>query len=121
MERVVFGSSAELLDSGNFQREGDVSENAALLEQVEALEDHRDAAAHFQKFRSREQGDVLPVDDDAAGGGPLQEVDAAHKRAFACTGETDNAEDLTVLDGKVDVAQSLDIAGGGGIGFTKIL
>jgi hypothetical protein len=51
---------------------------------------------------------VLPVHDDGAAGGPLQQVHAPDQGALAGAGEADDAEDLPLADIQVDVLQSVD-------------
>lgn len=51
---------------------------------------------------------ILPVHDHGAGGGTLQQVHAPHQGALAGAGETDNSEDLPLLDVQADVLQGMD-------------
>ena len=94
-----------LLYAGDLQREAHVLQHTSLLQQVEALEDHGNTSAHFQQLRLRQGGHVPAVDDDLAGAGPLQQVDAADEGAFAGAGKADDTENLAVVDGKVDIPQ----------------
>ena len=68
--------------------------------------------ADLQKFLLAERRQIPTVYPDLSGGRALEQVDAAHERALACAGQTDDAEYLAVVNGKVNVAQSLDRAGG---------
>ena len=117
-QRFLTGFRAS--DPGDLQREGDIPQNAALFQKVEALEDHGDLPAHFQKRGAGKRGNILAVDDDAAGGRTLQKIDAADERALARAGQADNPENFAVLYGEIDVLQRFHIAGGGGIGFTQL-
>ena len=71
------------LDARDLQREADVAQHAALLEEIEALEDHADGAAELQKFPARQSGNALAVDDHFAGARLLEQVDAAHQRLMS--------------------------------------
>jgi hypothetical protein len=59
------------------QRKGHVVGDGARREQVEVLEDHADAGAQLAQLAAGGIGDVLVIDEDATGGGPLQQVDQA--------------------------------------------
>ena len=64
---------------------------------------------------------ILIVDDDAAVGGTLKQVDAADKCALAGTGQADYTEYLTVVYGEVYVLQSFHRTGGGVESFAQVL
>ena len=100
---------------GKLQREQDVSEDRALLQQIEVLKDHADAAARPQQLLLGKRGQLLSVQHDLTGGRRLQEVDAAHQRGLARTGQADDAEDLTVADGEGNVLQRGDGGGRSGV------
>ena len=92
---------------GQIHREADVLQAAALHQQVELLEDHRDLPAALTQLGRRELFHLHAVNDHAALGGALQQVDAAHQRGFARTGHADDAINGTIRDGKVDVLQRI--------------
>ena len=104
------GLSLVALDAGDLEREADVAQHRALLEQVEALEDHADVLPGLEQVAAAELRHVAPVDAHRAGGRPLEEVDTAHERALAGAAQADDAEDLPVLDAEVDVPQCVDVA-----------
>ena len=104
------GLSLVALDAGDLEREADVAQHRALLEQVEALEDHADVLPGLEQVAAAELHHVAPVDAHRAGGRPLEEVDTAHERALAGAAQADDAEDLPVLDAEVDVPQCMDVA-----------
>ena len=51
---------------------------------------------------------IVSIHDHGAGGGTLQQVHAPHQGALAGAGETDNSEDLPLLDVQADVLQGMD-------------
>ena len=95
------------LHPGDLHGEADVPQAGALHEQVEALEDHGDVPAGGPELGGGHGIQPLTVYDDLALGGALQQVDAAHQRAFACAGHTDDAVDVAVLDGEGHILQSV--------------
>jgi hypothetical protein len=56
--------------------------------------------------------DVFPVEEDLAVRGRLEQVDAAQQRRFAGAGRADDARDVALVHGEVDVAQDLVLAEG---------
>ena len=108
------------LDARDLEREADVAQHRALLEQVEALEDHADVLPRLEQIASAELRHVAPVDAHRAGGRPLEEVDAAHERALSGAAQADNAEDLPVLDAQVHIPQRVDVAGRRGVGLVEM-
>ena len=79
---------------------GDVLIDRARLHEVEVLKDHADLPSRRAQLPFRILRQILPVQDDLAGRGPLQQVDAAHQRGLARAGEADDAEDFAVPDGQ---------------------
>ena len=55
-----------------------------------------------------ENNPIVSIHDHGAGGGTLQQVHAPHQGALAGAGETDNSEDLPLLDVQADVLQGMD-------------
>ena len=108
------------LDAGDLEREADIAQHRALLEQVEALEDHADVLPGLEQVAAAELRHVAPVDAHRAGGRPLEEVDTAHERALAGAAQADDAEDLAVLDAEVNVPQCVDVAARGGVGLVEM-
>ena len=115
--RRYFGRVARARD---LEREADVAQHRALLEQVEALEDHADVLPRLEQIASAELRHVAPVDAHRAGGRPFEEIDAAHERALAGTAQADDAEDLPVLDAQVHIPQRVDVAGRRGVGLVEM-
>lgn len=56
----------------------------------------------------RKGGKFLPAYEHFAGSGFFQQVDAAHQSAFACAGQADDAEDLSLPDGQIDILQGMN-------------
>ena len=110
------------LHPGDLHGEADVPQAGALHEQVEALEDHGDVPAGGPELGGGHGIQPLTVYDDLALGGALQQVDAAHQRAFARAGHTDDAVDVAVRDGEGHILQSVhSSACAGGICFINVL
>ena len=94
----AFRASARL-HSGDLHGEADVFQAGALHEQVELLEDHADGAALTDAAPCGVHGaQILAVNDHLTGGGPLQQVDAAHQGGLARAAHADDAEDVAVLE-----------------------
>ena len=72
------------------------------------LEDHADRTAAFAKFVFVEFGQHFVVNDDAAFGRTVQQVDAAYEGTFAGTGATDDAEDFSLFNFKGHVGECLE-------------
>ncbi len=104
-----------------FQREGHVVQHGALLEQAEVLEDHADSGAHVRQLLALHAGDVSSVDEHLAGSGAFQQVDATHQCRFARAGRAENAEDLTRIDGQVNVVQHLMRFGATAVAFVQMV
>ena len=111
----------------------DILQAGALHEQVEALEDHghippgqpklpfADGDQLFPGALSLHPGQTLTIDGDGTGSGALQEIHAPDQGAFAGTGETDDAEDLTLPDVQVDILQGVDGGFAGTEGLVQML
>ena len=82
-----------------------------MREQVEVLEHHADVAAHEVDLAVR-VGDVLALDEDAAGRGLLEAVDAAQEGGLAGPGRSDHADHLTRFDPEIDSPEDLEVAEG---------
>ena len=102
---------------GNFQREANIVQHCALLQQIEALKNHADAPPLLQQRLLAERGELFPIDPYTAGGGPLKQIDTSHERALPRAGQADHSENLSVGDGETHILQRDDAAAGGGIGF----
>src|SRR5579862_3129812 len=75
VEKLVYASGELLrIHFVSFERKGDVFEDGEGVEEGAGLEDHGDAAAKVFELGFGEVGDVLAVDDDAAGVG-LEEAE----------------------------------------------
>jgi len=53
---------------------------------------------------------VAAIEDDLALRGTFQQVQAAHERGLARAAQADDAEDIALIDGKVDIVQRHDLA-----------
>ena len=87
---------------------GDVPGHRARRHEIEVLEDHADLFARLAQLLRREGRQLLPIEEHLAGGGALEQVDAAHERRLACAGKTDDAEDLTGFHRERDVLHRVD-------------
>lgn len=95
----------------------DVLQRGHVLEQVEALEDHRAGetlAGDFgigeliERIARAAVADKLPVHPERTTVDPLELVDAAKERALAGTGRPDDAHDLALADLQRHVLESLE-------------
>ncbi len=96
----------------DLQRVAHVPGHVLLHQQVELLEDHRHAAAGLQKLLFAHGQNVLTVDQHLSVGRRVQSVQAADQCALARTAHADNAVNVALLDGQVDVVQRLYLAAG---------
>ena len=96
---ILLGNAHQL------QGEADVIQGGALLQQVEALEDHGDLPPLLPQGLVLQVPQILAVEQNFAIGGPFQQVDAAHQGALACTGQADDTENLPGLDCQRDIVQ----------------
>ena len=91
------------------RRHGDVLQHRLVGEQVEVLEHH----AHLLPVQvdvHRLAGKVCAVEEDGAGGGLLQQIQAAQQRGLAGTGGADDGHHLAAADVQIAVVQSVDSA-----------
>ena len=86
------------------QAGGAVVQHGHVVEEVEALEHHAHLGAVGAGVRAFGR-DVLPMEQHAAVGRGLQQVDAAQQRGFSAAGGADHAGNIAVVDGKVNIAQ----------------
>ena len=78
---------------------------------VRVLEDHLHPAAVAAGGATRLTGqDVMPVQEEAPGGGGLQARDDAGERRLARSGPPHQGEDLTAVQSQVDAVQRTDSA-----------
>ena len=84
--------------------------NRTLGQEIKLLENHAHTAAKLQKLLSLEAGDHLPVDDDIAGRRMLQKVDAAQQRALAGAAHSDDPENISVVNGQIDIVESTEFS-----------
>ena len=108
-------------DAADLHGEADVFQAGPLHQQVEALEDHGDLPAGQPQLLLAEGRHLLPIHDHRAGGGPLQQVHAPHQGALAGAGETNDPEDLPLLNVQIDVLQGMDGALAGAEGLVQML
>src|SRR5690625_341776 len=71
------------LEASDEQRQGDVVEHAAVKQQLVVLKDDPDVAAVPGNAARAQPGDVLLVDDDLSGAGPLHGHDQLQQSALA--------------------------------------
>src|SRR6266545_4878223 len=83
-----------------------VLQDGLVGEQVERLEDHADLAAQPGQWPAL-GGQRRPVEVDRAGVDGLEPVDAAAQGGLARPGGADHDDDLTAVDGEVDVPQDV--------------
>ena len=82
-----------------------------MHEQVVALEHHAHFAAGGAERGAREMRQVLPVQQDLAAGGLLQQAQAAQQGAFARAAHADDAENVAVGDGGGHAGEGRHVAG----------
>ncbi len=106
----LFGLGLRFLlgNAGQLQGEAHVIEDAPLLQQVEALEDHADVPPLRPELLLGKLRQLLPVHDHRARRGLFQQVDAPHQGALARARQTDDPEDLPLVYGQVHVLQRGD-------------
>ena len=108
-------------DPGKLHREADIIQTVPLHEQIEALEDHGNVAPRSTKLRGRHGIQTFSVDDDLAGGGALEHIDAAHQRALAGAAHADDAVNVTVRNGQGDILEGFHPPTGSLKDFTDVL
>ena len=94
--------------------DGDLADDAVfqrrhIVEKVEALEHHADLGAVLREVEIP-VSNILAVEEYIAGGGSLEQVDAAQHRALAGAGGADYAEHFALADAQVDITQHEMIA-----------
>ena len=80
-----------------------------MREEVELLEDDPDSLTDRRDVGAF-AGDLLALEEDAAGLDRLQQVDAAEERALAAAARTDDDEDLAEVDAEVDPVEDEVVA-----------
>ena len=86
------------------QSEGDVLQDRPVRQQSEVLEHHgKFASAYVPQLLLAHVCDVLPVDDDFAGSGAVEQVEAAQQAGLAAARQSHDDEYLTLADGEVGV------------------
>ena len=81
------------------------------------LKDHGDVPPRRPQLGGGHGVQPLAVHDDLALGGALQQVDAAHQRALARAGHTDDAVNVAILYGEGHILQCVHSAVCAGIVF----
>ena len=94
---AAFGTGE--LGTGLFERQHDIVGAGAPREQAVVLEHHGAVEAGA--------GDVLPSDEDLAGGGHEEPAHEPQQRAFAAAGRADDGDEFAGGHGEVDMGQSL--------------
>ena len=84
--------------------------HARVERRVGILEDHLHVLAGGDQVLGLELGEVLALEDDLAGGGPVELGDGAGGRGLAAAGLADEAEGLALLDLEVDAVDRVDVA-----------
>ena len=72
------------------------------------LKDHANGTANIAKICVAELRQILAVNDDAAAGRAIEQIDAANERALTGAGSTDDAEDFSWADRNRDVLERLE-------------
>ena len=104
-----------LVHAADFQPELDVVEHAALRQQAEVLEDHGHLVpAQVAKGLPVELGDVFAVEQDLAGRGLDEPVQAADHGGLAAAGQAHDHEGLALFD-----VEAGAVDGHGAAGFGK--
>ena len=104
--------------TGKLQREADIAQAVFLHQQVKALKNHGDASTFLPQLPLGHLGQVMPVNDHAAGGGAFQHIDASDEGAFAGTAHADDAEHIAIGNGERYITERLYAAIGKGVGLT---
>jgi hypothetical protein len=108
------GDGAGVRRPRDLQRRGDVLLGGHVRQQVEGLEDQRDAAAAQARAPVLvEQAEVLAEQPDPSARRPLQAGGDGDQRGLAGTRRPRQGEALARGDPQVEAAQDLDGAGGG--------
>ena len=94
--------------AGEFQRESNIVIDVSRRQQIEVLEYHADSFTGLTQLGVVQGGHLFVVDDDAAGGRPLKQVDTADQRRFAGAAEPDDSVDFATGNLKVDSFECLD-------------
>lgn len=74
------------------------------------LEDHADFLAFLSQLALRHGCQILSADDDGSFRRTLQQIDAADKGGFPGSGESDDAENLAVMNVQGDASDGMDIS-----------
>ena len=106
---------------GQLHREHDVAQAGALHQQVELLEDHGDPAAGGTQLGCRQLLHLAAVDNDLALVRALQHIDAPYQRGLAGAGHADDAVDVAILNGQVNIIQRDDRTALRGKAFGQVL
>ena len=103
---LLLGSGGGLFLQGHGGH-GDILQHRLVGEQVEVLEYHAHLLA-VQVDIHRLGGQIGAVEEDGAGGGLLQQVQAAQQRGFAGAGGPDDGHHLALADIQTAVVQGVD-------------
>ena len=90
------------------QRQRGVVIHGARRQQVEVLKHHANFVARGAQLRIAHGHQIAAIHDHLARCGAVEQIDAAHQRAFARARAADDAEDFTLLNGQVDVLERFD-------------
>ena len=96
----LFGCSHQL------QREADVVQRRALIQQIKALENHGDFTPLKPQLLLLQTHQVAAVKQHPTLLRPFQQIDAAHQRGLTGTGQADDAEDIALLHLQAYILQS---------------
>ena len=104
--------------TGKLQGEADIVQRSPLVQQVKALENHGDFPPDGAKLLIGHGHQIPAVEQHLALIRPLQQIDAAHQRAFTRTGQADDAENFSRLHchGYMLQRRHLALAGAKGLG-----
>ena len=84
--------------AGDFERQEHVVEGIAVEQQLLILKHHAEMPAHMRDGAAPEGRQVLPIDDEAAGGRPLDGGDQLDQRRLAGAGMAGNEHHLPGLN-----------------------
>ena len=106
---------------GQFHREHDIAQAGTLHQQIELLKNHGNIPPGRTQFRGTEILHLATVDNNVALIGTFQHIDAAHQRGFTSARHADDAVDIPVPNGQVDIVEGDHRAPLGGKTFGQVL
>ena len=107
-KRFNLASDRVFRGADKFERECNVVVDRSGAQQIEVLKDHANGTANIAKICVAELRQILTVNDDAAAGRAIEQIDAANERALTGAGSTDDAKDFSCADRNRDVLERLE-------------